>query len=70
VFTAAYGAPASDSTVRKEFADHVATAGLPESLRLHDLRHSYATILGSVGTPISVISEQMGHSKVSITQDI
>jgi integrase len=29
-----------------------------------------ATILGSVGTPISVISEQMGRSKVSITQDI
>ena len=39
VFTAAFGAPASDSTVRKEFARYVAAAGLPAGLRLHDLRH-------------------------------
>jgi integrase len=70
VFTAALGAPASDSTVRKDFAHHVAAAGLSERLHLHSLRHSYATIEGAMGTPISVISEQMGHSKVSITQDL
>ena len=34
VFTAAFGAPASDSTVRKEFARYVAAAGLPARLRL------------------------------------
>src|SRR5438094_485905 len=69
VFTAAFGAPASDSTVRKEFARYVATAGLPAGLRLHDLRHSNASILGAAGVPVTVVSEQLGHSSVSITLD-
>jgi integrase len=60
VFTAAFGAPASDSTVRKEFARHVAAAGLPAGLRLHDLRHSNASILGAAGVPVTVVSEQLG----------
>jgi integrase len=69
VFTAAFGAPASDSTVRKEFARFVAAAGLPAGLRLHDLRHSNASILGAAGVPVTVVSEQLGHSSVSITLD-
>jgi integrase len=69
VFTAAFGSPASDSTVRKEFARYLAAAALPAGLRLHDLRHSCAIILGAAGVPVTVVSEQLGHSPVSITLD-
>ena len=46
VFTAAFGAPASDSTLRKEFADYVAAAGLPVGLRLHDREQLGSLIAG------------------------
>ena len=36
----------------------------------HSLRHSYATLLLGAGTPITVVSEQMGHSLVSTTLNV
>jgi len=36
-------------------------------MRFHDLRHSAATILLSMGVNIKVIQELLGHSNVSIT---
>jgi integrase len=42
-------------------------AHLPSGTRIHDLRHSAATLLLSKGVPIKVVSEMLGHSDVSIT---
>jgi integrase len=36
---------------------------------LHDLRHTYATLLLEAGTPIKAVSERLGHAKTSITLD-
>jgi integrase len=36
-------------------------------LRFHDLRHSYATWLISVGVPVNEVAEAMGHSRSSTT---
>jgi integrase len=47
----------------------VARSGLPPGLRLHDLRHSYATWLVSDGVPINVVSRLMGHEQISTTLD-
>lgn len=41
-------------------------AGLP-LIRFHDLRHSAATILLSMGVNIKVIQEMLGHSDIAIT---
>jgi integrase len=44
-------------------------AGLPH-LRLHDLRHSYATFLLKAGQHPSVVASQPGHSSVRTTLDV
>ena len=41
-------------------------AELP-ALRFHDLRHSAATILISMGVNSKVVQERLGHSTISIT---
>jgi integrase len=46
-----------------------ALAGLRAN-RIHDLRHSYATILlYELHAPIQYVSEQLGHSSIKITVD-
>jgi integrase len=42
-------------------------AGLPASIRMHDLRHTCATLLLSRGVPVKVVSEMLGHGDVAIT---
>jgi integrase len=43
--------------------------GLP-SMRFHDVRHSAATLLLSMGVPPKVVQELLGHSTISVTMDI
>jgi Phage integrase family len=38
-------------------------------MRLHDLRHSYATILLAAGEHPKVVQETLGHSSVQLTLD-
>ena len=45
-------------------------AGLPSTTRMHDLRHSAATLLLSRGVPVKVVSEMLGHADVGITLSI
>lgn len=42
---------------------------LPE-IRLHDLRHTYATIMIANGVDIATISKHLGHASLSVTLDI
>ena len=39
-------------------------------IRLHDLRHTYATYLLSNWVPIKYVQEQLGHSSAKMTLDI
>ncbi|HEU5380512.1 MAG TPA: site-specific integrase [Ktedonobacteraceae bacterium] len=48
------------------FRELLQQAGLP-LIRFHDLRHSAATILLSMGVNIKVIQELLGHSDIAIT---
>jgi integrase len=36
-------------------------------IRLHDLRHTHATLLLAAGVPVKVVSERLGHASVTIT---
>jgi integrase len=44
-------------------------AGLTDT-RLHDLRHTCATLPLTKGVHLKIVSEMLGHSSVSITLDI
>jgi integrase len=39
-------------------------------VRLHDLRHTYASLLLKDGIHLKVVSERLGHSNIGITADI
>ena len=51
------------------FEQHARRAGLPR-IRLHDLRHSYASAALAAGVPAKVISERLGHATIAVTMDI
>jgi integrase len=36
-------------------------------IRLHDLRHTHATLLLADGVPVEVVSERLGHASATIT---
>jgi integrase len=44
-------------------------ANLPD-IRFHDMRHSAATLLLSMGIHPKVVQELLGHSEISMTMDI
>ena len=50
-----------------EWAKLRKAAGMPD-LRLHDLRHSFASALASGGVPLATISELLGHSNIVQTR--
>jgi len=53
----------------KSFQKVLERVGLPH-LRFHDLRHSAATILLTMGVHPKVVQELLGHSQISMTMDI
>ena len=54
------------AAVTGAFTKAVENSGLPR-LRLHDLRHTAATLALADGIPIKVVSERLGHSSPMIT---
>jgi integrase len=63
------GEPYPQNTMRRVFKKILKKAGIRE-IRFHDLRHSYAAILLSEGVSPYYVSQQLGHSSISITCDI
>lgn len=46
------------------------TKGIPDGLRQHDLRHTYASICASNGIPAAQVAEWMGHGNEIVTRTI
>ena len=55
---------------RSVFKPALQIAQLPPGVRLHDLRHTYASLALSRGASPYWVSEQMGHSSYKITLDV
>ena len=69
VFTTARGEPLDPTYVSRRFARLVALHGLPR-IRLHDLRHTSASIGLTSGESLLEVSRRLGHSSITITADI
>jgi integrase len=68
VFTREDGSQLHPDLVTDTFHRLAAAAGLPP-IRLHDLRHTAASLALQAGVPMKVVSEQLGHSSLAITAD-
>jgi integrase/predicted RNA-binding Zn-ribbon protein involved in translation (DUF1610 family) len=68
VFTGRDGRALPPNSVSRCFVRAVKRAKLPE-IRLHDLRHTHATLALRAGIHPKVVSERLGHATVAITLD-
>lgn len=66
VFPSATGGPIHPDNLDRDFNRLIKQAGV-KRIRIHDLRHSYATLAIALGNPLKVVSESMGHADVSTT---
>ncbi len=69
VFTQPNGRPIDPDRFTKLFRRLAKRAGLP-AIRLHDLRHSHATLLLASGVNPKVASERLGHHSTAFTLDV
>jgi len=68
VFCREDGKPYAPDYVTRAFREAVGRAGVPR-IRLHDLRHSWASLALAAGVNPKVVSERLGHATVSFTLD-
>jgi integrase len=68
VFTHLDGRPLHPDLISDWFERLARAAGLPK-IRLHDVRHSYASAALAAGVPAKVVSERLGHATIQITLD-
>jgi len=60
----------------REFTRQLASAAhqlgetTPPAIRLHDLRHTHATLYLRAGVHPKIVSEHLGHATISITLDV
>lgn len=69
VFCTLSGAHLNPNHVVEELKKVLRQAELPD-IRFHDLRHSAATLLLSLGVHPKVVQELLGHTQISMTMDI
>jgi integrase len=69
VFCKEDGSPIHPERLTIMFRRLAEAAGLSH-IRLHDLRHSYATAALAAGVPVKVVSDRLGHANVGITSDL
>ena len=64
------GEPVDDALPRAAFRRCLKAAGITRRVRLHDLRHGYASLAIQAGVPLLKVSRQLGHASVAITADV
>jgi len=69
VFPSEVGTPMEPTNLIRRFKDMLKAAELP-NIRIHDLRHTHATLLLLRGVHPKVVSERLGHADITITLKI
>jgi len=62
------GAQSGDNLRSRMFGPLIKKAGVP-SMRIHDCRHTYASMLLQAGAPVIFVRDQMGHASITTTCD-
>lgn len=62
------GEPLPKANVTRRFRKALKAAGLDESHRFHDLRHTFGTRMAAAGVPIRTLQEWLGHRDLATTQ--
>ena len=68
VFGDLNGKPLLPNTVTHAWIKLVRRTGL-EGIRLHDARHSHASLMLKAGTHPKIVQERLGHASIQITLD-
>lgn len=58
-----------DNFRRRTFRKLLEKADIPE-IRIHDIRHTYASLLLSQGEPLNYTRDQLGHASIQTTVDV
>jgi integrase len=69
VFTTTKGCAVTPDQARKALSTLLAASGI-DRVKYHALRHSAATLLLTLGTPLFDVSRVLGHAQISTTSDI
>jgi len=70
VFSDEIGGPLlAPNVLRRHLRPALRKAGLPDTLRLYDLRHSCATLMLAKGLNPKIAAERLGHASVRLTLD-
>ena len=69
VFTTGLGEALNPGQVSRHFERRVTASGLPP-IRLHDLRHTSASLGLASGETLLEVSRRLGHSSITITADV
>lgn len=69
VFCHIEGGPLHPERFSRTFTDRSRQLGLP-AIRLHDVRHTWATLALAAGVHPKVVQERLGHANISITLDV
>lgn len=70
VFCTSKGTPFGPRNVMRHFKKALEKAGIPETVRIHDLRHTFVSYLLSQNVPPSDVQKMAGHSSFSTTVNI
>ncbi len=62
------GGPLPKANVTRRFRKALKAAGLDQSHRFHDLRHTFGTRMAAAGVPMRTLQEWLGHRDLATTQ--
>lgn len=69
IFTNSVGGALNIRSLHDSFKAILKLAGLPQSVRVYDLRHTAATLMLLGHTPPKVAADRLGHSTIRLTMD-